>query len=344
MMGGMTRLPMLGLVGAAGVAAVLASAAAAPEPPPQPGAPDRSGWRWYKGNTHAHTTSSDGDSTPEEVTRWYRDHGYHFLVLSDHNVLTPTSSLAAVFGVPGQFLLVPGEEVTDAFEKKPLHVNGLDVARLVEPRHGGSVSDVLQRNVEAIREAGGVPHVNHPNFGWAITPADLAAVSGYRLLEIFNGHPLVNNLGGGDAPGMEDVWDRLLGAGRRVYGIAVDDAHYFKRPWDATAPRPGQGWVVVHAPRLEPAALMASLEAGDFYASTGVELEDYRVGEGTVHVRVRPAGDTRYRSTLVDATGVVATVNGTDVRFSLSGRRGYARVTVTDSNGHRAWTQPVFLP
>ena len=45
--------------------------------------------RWFKGNTHTHTVNSDGDSTPDEVVRWYREHGYNFLVLSDHNYLTP---------------------------------------------------------------------------------------------------------------------------------------------------------------------------------------------------------------------------------------------------------------
>ena len=44
--------------------------------------------RWFKGNTHTHTLNSDGDSTPDEVVRWYRDHSYHFLVLTDHNFLT----------------------------------------------------------------------------------------------------------------------------------------------------------------------------------------------------------------------------------------------------------------
>ncbi|HUE85466.1 MAG TPA: hypothetical protein VMO26_05250, partial [Vicinamibacterales bacterium] len=37
--------------------------------------------RWYKGNTHTHTLNSDGDSTPDDVVRWYREHGYRFLVL-----------------------------------------------------------------------------------------------------------------------------------------------------------------------------------------------------------------------------------------------------------------------
>src|SRR5262245_46662494 len=27
--------------------------------------------RWYKGNTHTHTTNSDGDSAPVDVVRWY---------------------------------------------------------------------------------------------------------------------------------------------------------------------------------------------------------------------------------------------------------------------------------
>lgn len=50
--------------------------------------PRTDGMRWFKGNTHTHTTMSDGDSSPEEVARWYKSHGYQFLVLSDHNTFT----------------------------------------------------------------------------------------------------------------------------------------------------------------------------------------------------------------------------------------------------------------
>ncbi len=55
---------------------------------PTPRAQAAAQLRWYKGNTHTHTLNSDGDSTPDEVARWYREHGYQFLVLSDHNFLT----------------------------------------------------------------------------------------------------------------------------------------------------------------------------------------------------------------------------------------------------------------
>ncbi|MFP6621141.1 MAG: SGNH/GDSL hydrolase family protein [Pirellulaceae bacterium] len=46
------------------------------------------GFKWYKGNLHTHTLWSDGNDFPEMVADWYRRHGYHFLALSDHNILS----------------------------------------------------------------------------------------------------------------------------------------------------------------------------------------------------------------------------------------------------------------
>ena len=86
--------------------------------------------------------------------------------------------------------------------------------------------------VDAIRAARGVPSINHPNFGWAISADELGQIQRTRLFEVFNGHPTVNNLGGGGVPGLEEAWDRILSSGKLLYGIAVDDAHYFKRPED----------------------------------------------------------------------------------------------------------------
>lgn len=42
---------------------------------------------WYKGNTHTHSLWSDGNDFPEMIFAWYRDQGYDFIGLSDHNVL-----------------------------------------------------------------------------------------------------------------------------------------------------------------------------------------------------------------------------------------------------------------
>src|SRR5688572_13844788 len=43
--------------------------------------------RWFKGNLHTHSLWSDGDDYPEMIADWYKRHGYHFLGISDHNLL-----------------------------------------------------------------------------------------------------------------------------------------------------------------------------------------------------------------------------------------------------------------
>lgn len=298
--------------------------------------------RWFKGNTHTHTLNSDGDSTPDEVVRWYREHGYHFVFLTDHNFITDVSALQALHGADERFLVIKGEEVSARLGEKPLHINGLDVSSPVAPREGTSVVDVLQKNVDAIRDVEGVPHINHPNFRWAIAPEELGAVRNNKLFEVFNGHPMVNNHGGGDRPSLEQVWDMLLSQGLELYGLATDDAHHFKRPWDATSSRPGQGWVVVRARALEARALLAAMERGDFYASTGVSLSDYQVTADAVTVAVKKDGWSRYRIDFIGKGGeVLETVHESPATYRIRGGESYVRAKVSDSNGHVAWTQPV---
>ena len=297
---------------------------------------------WYRGNTHTHTLNSDGDSTPEDVVRWYREHGYQFLVLTDHNFLTGVDALNALHGADERFLVIKGEEVTDKFADKPLHLNGLDVAELVMPQKGTSVVDTLQRNVDAIRKARGVPHINHPNFGWAITADELQQVEDNKLFEIFNGHPHVNNQGGGGIAGLEAAWDHILTSGQMLYGIAVDDAHVFKRPWDRNAARPGQGWVMVRAERLHPRALLEAMERGDFYASTGVELSELQTNEQEIAITIKEDPTAKYRIQFIGKGGKLLKEEITSpARYQIRGDEGYVRGKVLDSNGLMAWTQPV---
>jgi hypothetical protein len=298
--------------------------------------------RWYKGNTHTHTLNSDGDSTPDDVVRWYREHGYQFLVLTDHNFVTSVDGLNALHGADERFLVVRGEEVSSRAGDKPIHVNGLDVERRVEPQAGSDVGDVLQRTVDGIRSAAGVPHVNHPNFGWAITGDELQQVRHNRLFEIFNGHPRTNQEGGGGVPGLEEVWDRILTSGALLYGIAVDDAHHFKQPGDPRASGPGRGWVTVRAARLEAKALLDALERGDFYASTGVVLDDVVATATALTVRVKTESSSKYRIRFIGRGGqVLLEATEPTATYTFTGNEGYVRAKVLESNGRVAWVQPV---
>jgi len=308
------------------------------------GAQESPAARWFKGNTHTHTTESDGDTFPDEVSRWYRDHGYQFLVLSDHNVLTSVDALNALAGRDGRFLLIKGEEVTDRFDGKPVHVNGLDIAEKVEPQKGGSLLEVLQRNVDAIRRVHGVPHINHPNFGWALSAEDLGQVRNNRLLEIYNGHPHVNNLGGGGVPGLEDVWDAILSSGALLYGIAVDDAHNFKDPGNPAVAGPGRGWVMVRTDRLEAGAILTALEEGRFYASTGVELADYAVTPRGMTITVKKDAWSRYRIQFIGSGGrLLHEALDSPAEYAFKGDERYVRAKVIESNGRVAWCQPVVV-
>lgn len=298
--------------------------------------------KWYKGNLHTHTLNSDGDSTPNDVATWYREHRYHFLVLSDHNFLTEIDGLNAIHAAAEQFLLIPGEEVTDSFDRKPVHVNAYNPTGLVEPAHGSNLVETIQRNVDAILAAKGLPSVNHPNFGWAMTSQDLLQVDNLSLFEVYNGHPGVNNIGGGGSESLDEMWDALLTAGRKIHGIAVDDAHNFKR-FGRDLSNPGRGWVMVRAAQLSREAIVDALAAGNFYASTGVELKDIAITSAELRIEISPVRGTKQTTFFIGAGGEVLGRSFEDIAtYEFRGGEKYVRARVEASNGDIAWTQPVF--
>jgi hypothetical protein len=304
--------------------------------------PDTRGMSWFKGNTHTHTTMSDGDSAPEDVARWYKQHGYKFLVLSDHNVFTDPHTLSSL--VDSSFLLISGEELTTSFQKKPVHVNGLNIPGVLDVQTDSTLIGTIQKNVDAVRNVDGAPHINHPNFGWAIDEETLLRVNRYRLLEIFNGHPLVNNFGGGGKPGMEEVWDFLLSSGKLVYGIAVDDAHHFKEEFGPARSNPGKGWVVVRAKSLAAAEIIQHLEDGLFYASTGVVLDDIIVEKKRIEIHIKQKSDTRFRTDFIGNNGrLLLRTEENPAVYQLSHDVQYVRAKVYDSGGFVAWVQPIFV-
>ena len=184
----------------------------------------------------------------------------------------------------------------------------------------------IQNNVDAIREVEGVPHINHPNFEWAFGAETLAQVENDRLLEIYNGHPRVHNQGKGGVPSLEEIWDVLLTGGKRIYGIAADLAN------------PGRAWISARARSLDAAEIMRQLEAGQFYASTGVNLADVVAENGRLEIRIAPHQNFRYTTTFIGSGGrVLAVPQDNPAVYTLQGRESYVRARVSDSRGAVAW-------
>jgi len=317
-------------------------AAAAAITLPRPAATQTRAPRWYKGNLHTHTLNSDGDSTPHEVATWYREHGYHFLTLSDHNYLTDVTGLNAVHAAREKFLLIPGEELSDRYDGQPIHMNAYNLGRELQPRHGASVAATIQNNTDMIRQAMALPSLNHPNFHWSISKDDLLKVSNLGLFEVYNGHPTVNNTGGGGFQSLDEMWDTLLTAGKRMQGIAVDDAHHFKKMGQEFS-NPGRGWIQVRADELSAAAITAAIERGDFYASSGVVLNGVQTGGGEYRLDIKERPTEKFTTYFFGPEGKVLHKSySLTPAYKMTGAEAYVRARVDSSFGSSAWTQPLF--
>jgi hypothetical protein len=326
---------------------------------------------WYRCNTHTHTTagrSGDVNAPPETVAGWFKAHGYQCLVITDHEAATDVAPLNAAFGKEGDFLVLPGQEVTQQLRApahpggiRHGHVNAIGTTRAImpvgHPAIPGDVSlaETYRTNVAAIRAGGGLAQINHPNLSWSATLADLLPLDGPYLMEVWNSYYTANNLGGADGTGAtagstEALWDGLLSQGRTVWGTASDDSHDYIHFDDRDAPTPGKGWIMVRAPALTREAIMAALRTGQFYASTGIWLSRYEVDTKGIALSLarapegsdKPKTPTRYLTRFIGKNGrLLAEVAGEEPRYTIKGDEGYVRASITDSDGKRAWTQPV---
>ena len=390
---------------------------------------------WWKGNLHTHSLWSDGDDYPEMIVEWYKEQGYQFLALSDHNVVLdgtlwiyatnnaggklaftkylrrfgtnwvergevngkPTVRLKTLnefrklFEEPGRFLLIPSEEITDQYKALPIHVNATNLRELIRPQGGSNVLEVMQNNINAVlqqRKRTGqpmFPHLNHPNFGWAVTAEELMRVQGERFFEVYNGHPAVHNDGDTHHVSTDRMWDiiltwRLAVLGLEpIYALAVDDSHHYHAQ-ASTNSNAGRGWVMVRAPQLKSTSIIQSLEAGEFYASSGVRLKDVQRRNNLLSLEIDPEAGVAYTVQFIgtrkgfdqshepvrgkegdalpvtqryspEIGAVLAEVKGTRARYEPKGDELYVRAKVfstklkanaTATNEmEMAWTQPI---
>ena len=271
------------------------------------------------------------------------------------------------FEEAGQFLIIQSEEITDHFESKPIHVNATNIQELIEPQGGNSVTEVLQNNIDAVinqREATGrpmIPHINHPNFGYAISLDDMIALSGERFFEVYNGHPMVHNMGDSIHMSTEKMWDLINIAYIEknkpiMQGLATDDSHHYHNRGSEWS-NAGRGWIMVRADSLNPKSLIEAMEAGEFYASTGVELKDLTFDNNTISVEVNPESGITYKISFIgckkggNTPEEFKVVEGNVASFKLTNDILFARCKITSSKlqgnpiedllYETAWTQPV---
>jgi len=295
------------------------------------------------------------------------------------------------FDEEDRFLLVPGEEITHRYAKAPVHLNAINLREVIQPTDGDSVSETIRVNYRAVAEQSKkkatrmIAFVNHPNFGWGLRAEDMVMTDELKFFEVFNGHSGVRNYGDETHAGTERVWDILLALrlGKHrlniVYGLGTDDAHAYHQ-FGLGKTNPGRGWVMVRAKSLDADSILRAMDAGDFYASSGVTLDDVKRDAKTLRLTIRAEAGVTYSTQFIatmrgarfdseprrdkegkelnvtriygDEIGkIVSVVDGAAPSYTFTGQELYVRAKVISSRPHPnpyakgdvevAWTQPL---
>ena len=237
--------------------------------------------------------------------------------------LKPFSEYRSLVEESGKFLMIPAEEISDSVSGLPVHMNATNLQQLIQPLGGATVSAAIEANMRAANDQAQrlgreiLVHLNHPNFGYGVTAQDLAHAVSEKFFEVYNGHTGVNQLGDDSHPSIERLWDiaNTIRLGRLnaapLFGVATDDSHHYHGGNQS----PGRGWVMVRATHLSPESLIRAMKRGNFYASSGVLLDEVHFAPKTQELRlvIDAAKGVEYTTKFVGTTSDALVVQGDGV-------------------------------
>lgn len=262
----------------------------------------------YKGMMHDHSTNSDGKQTPSEVATSYRDAGYNFISITDHNNITSTE----VSGI----LYIPGIE-----ESGEGHINIINAVTNIS-------STKLQTYIDHGNNEDSFIVLNHPDDPkLGLTNTEMESLQGYYGVEVWNSKRADN---------AESKIDHILSIYRKAYLIAGDDCHNVNASYCKTAS------VNVFANSLTTDEIMENLKRGNFYSSNGANISSINVSEKVITVTTDSASTIDF----IVKDGVVAhsSSNTTSASYTVFGDEIYVRARVTrNSDGKMAWTNPIYV-
>ncbi len=290
--------------------------------------------KWFKGNTHMHTTFSDGRMEPKEAVDIYREAGYSFVVITDHWHYGNHRHLESE-----GFLIFAGMEMDLYFPSK--YEIGIchHVTVMADPdetpfKSGDRMEDVrklgnMEAMVDFMNSTGHICIYAHP--GWSHIKMEEYDKVDCLGMEIFN-FATENDTGLGYA---DTYYNRGLWENRPRLCFACDDAH---DPENTLG-----GFICVKAADLTYKDILESIRKGSFYASTGPAIYDFYVEDGVAYVECSPCSDIYfYADTYPGVRPVRNSPGATSASYVLpQGARGVYAVCC-DGN-KRAWTQIISL-
>lgn len=282
--------------------------------------------KFYKGNTHTHTSVSDGSLPPEAVCDIYQAQGYDFIVQTDHWKVSPERMHKGM-------LVMQGTEFDVYPPNQTAHIVGVGVTPEVLNK-GFSKQSEAQPIIDAINEDGGCAILAHPT--WSMnTPQFMMSLHGLTAAEIYNTFSSVPwNADRGDASALLDVaatngWVQPL--------VAADDSHRYTG-------EAGRSYIMVQAEACESRAIVGAMKAGRFYASQGPRFHYVEVLEDRMIIRCSPASRIIFYSNLPWVGGRCRSGVGLqEAEYIFQRERGetFVRCEIIDAFGARAWLSPV---
>ena len=285
---------------------------------------DLFGAKRQKVNLHTHTTLSDGQKTPEEVCRLYRDAGYDAIAITDHWRFNPAASFEGMTVISGVEYNTPGCNCA----KDLFHILGLGMD---EAPAGLTRACTAQEIVDAIRSEGGLVVLAHP--AWSLNaPEAILPLEGVEATEIYNTISGVHMSRRADS---SLIVDMLACRGRFYPLLAADDAHYYD---GSDAP---VSYIMAEAEDNSSSAIVKAIRERRFYATQGPEIHLLREGD-TLVVRSSPCREIVFHSNMGWAPRVFEGDGLREVRYKIYGEDAFVRAEAVDANGRRAWTN--YLP
>ena len=185
------------------------------------------------------------------------------------------------------------------------------------------------------REQGFFVTYNHPV--WSLERyEDYINYNGMHAFEIQNYGCVVD----GFFEYNEQIYDEMLGKGKRIFALATDDNHNHTGNTDSFG-----GFIMIKADELEYGKITDALLKGNFYASEGPEILELYIEDGEIVGKCAPAKEIRFNTgTRAHAFNIAKEGEFvTECRMKLDPRDKYVRLTVTDHTGKHANSNAYFL-
>jgi hypothetical protein len=260
--------------------------------------------------------------SPRDTVERYRTKGFQCLGITDHRQVTPIVDLATP-----DLLAIPATE------------NGGD-PDIVAVGVSACVPKDLPLSERASRPAnqGGFTIAAHPSY-CGVLPDVCAGCADLMAMEIYNAYCDAAYANGYAL----ELWDMVLGLGKRIWGVAGDDAHL--NPRKRHYSDAGLGWVEVWADALAQEPVLRALKQGRFFSTQGPGFDRIEVEDGTIRIRCSPVRQVRWRTWgSVGHVEYAAAGSYLETAALPNGFRPnrYVRIELVDHEGKRAWSNPIF--